>query len=171
TDRITAAAESYGYWWEIEFSKEHDPSQIHGETNHFRYKRRPWHVLRLNGGSDRWIESTILTLVACLTTGCAFELSVEELSEPFEMLKNAIQPIDFSVVVESQDELATKLARLRGGALRVLGHCDFNIIQPEKIGNIPILRNNVLANGRIELLNFLREQSITEIVHRYGNIV
>ncbi|MEZ6096248.1 MAG: bifunctional proline dehydrogenase/L-glutamate gamma-semialdehyde dehydrogenase [Pirellulaceae bacterium] len=46
-DRLRAAAGSYQKWWNDEFSKEHDPSQIHGETNHFRYRPRPWHVLRI----------------------------------------------------------------------------------------------------------------------------
>jgi RHH-type proline utilization regulon transcriptional repressor/proline dehydrogenase/delta 1-pyrroline-5-carboxylate dehydrogenase len=46
-----------------------------------------------------------------------------------------------------------------------------NLFSPEKIGNIPVLSSPVLANGRLELLNHLREQSISETVHRYGNIV
>ena len=60
---------------------------------------------------------------------------------------------------------------MKGGTMRILGECDPTSLAPEKIGNIPVVRPNVLANGRIELLNHLKEQSITEIVHRYGNIV
>ncbi len=33
-----------------EFSIEHDPSQVHGETNHFRYRPRPWHLLAVLRG-------------------------------------------------------------------------------------------------------------------------
>lgn len=40
-ERLVAAARSYAYWWKEEFSKEHDPSQILGETNHFRYRIAP----------------------------------------------------------------------------------------------------------------------------------
>jgi RHH-type proline utilization regulon transcriptional repressor/proline dehydrogenase/delta 1-pyrroline-5-carboxylate dehydrogenase len=29
----------------------------------------------------------------------------------------------------------------------------------------------VLLNGRIELMHYFREQSISECVHRYGNII
>ncbi len=29
----------------------------------------------------------------------------------------------------------------------------------------------VLANGRVELLHYLKEQSVTETRHRYGNLL
>jgi RHH-type proline utilization regulon transcriptional repressor/proline dehydrogenase/delta 1-pyrroline-5-carboxylate dehydrogenase len=36
--------------------------------------------------------------------------------------------------------------------------------------SIYIIHQAVLANGRIELLNYLKEQSITNAYHRYGNL-
>jgi len=74
-------------------------------------------------------------------------------------------------VTESETELAGRLAKMSGGSIRMIGSYDADIMAPAKIGNVPLVRSEVLANGRIELLNYLREQSMTEIVHRYGNIV
>ena len=34
-----------------------------------------------------------------------------------------------------------------------------------------VLDMPVLANGRLELLNWFHEQAISETIHRYGNIV
>jgi RHH-type proline utilization regulon transcriptional repressor/proline dehydrogenase/delta 1-pyrroline-5-carboxylate dehydrogenase len=37
TRLLVSAAGSFAHWYEKEFSIEHDPSNLHGETNHFRY--------------------------------------------------------------------------------------------------------------------------------------
>ncbi|MEG0025401.1 MAG: hypothetical protein RR719_08675, partial [Akkermansia sp.] len=34
-----------------------------------------------------------------------------------------------------------------------------------------ILDRPILANGRLELLNYLREQTLTQSLHRYGNMI
>jgi len=40
-EHLITAARSYAYWWKNEFSLEHDPSDLLGEANHFRYKIAP----------------------------------------------------------------------------------------------------------------------------------
>ena len=169
--RVTAAAKSYTHWWEQEFSVEHDPSQIHGETNHFRYRARPWHVVRVNDPDANLIEMAALVLVACLTTGTNLEFSLQANNESLSKLLDQLKPMAFSHRVETMDEFAVRLNTLKGGSIRVVGSYDANSIAPERIGNIPVVDSQVLANGRIELLNYLKEQSVTETVHRYGNIV
>ncbi len=168
-ERIEAAAGSYTHWWETEFGKEHDPSQLHGETNHFRYRPRHWHVLRINESIDSAaLETVALALMASATVGCPLEVSVAD-----EVSANAIQSVfsDCQVKIESDAELASRLSKIKGGTLRIIGEYDIHEFAPKEIGNIPIVRPVVFANGRVELLNYLREQSVTEIVHRYGNII
>ncbi len=62
--------------------------------------------------------------------------------------------------------------RNEGGNLEVLrGLRAVAVLSPSAIGNLPILSSvPALANGRIELLNYLKEQSVSETVHRYGNL-
>ena len=55
--------------------------------------------------------------------------------------------------------------------MRIAGDFDEAQFAPAEIGNIPIIDAHVILNGRIELLNYLKEQSVTETVHRYGNII
>jgi RHH-type proline utilization regulon transcriptional repressor/proline dehydrogenase/delta 1-pyrroline-5-carboxylate dehydrogenase len=105
-DRLTAAARSYAYWWREEFSKEHDPSGLLGETNHFCYRVAP-------------------------------EVVVEN---PSELQILAAATVGTRVVSRSEDPLAKKL--------------------PEK----------ALVNGRLELLHYLHEQSISETTHRHGRV-
>lgn len=43
--------------------------------------------------------------------------------------------------------------------------------QPYPNLSLPILRDPVTGRGRLELRYYLREQSMTELLHRYGNII
>jgi len=167
--RLSAAAGSYAYWWDQEFSLEHDPSQVHGETYHFRYRPRPWHVLRLQDSSmNEAVEIAAMVALASLTSGTSLQLSLPSAgawTERFSQLG------DIEVFDESDQSLAERLSRMKGGTLRIVGNYEPAVFAPARIGNIPIVLSSVLSNGRIELLNYLKEQSVSETVHRYGNIV
>ena len=170
-ERAVAAAHSYSYWWENEFSIEHDPSKIHGETNHFRYRARPWHLVRINTTDDYIVENAAMAFLACMTVGTNLEISLSGEDTQLSQFMDHLRPMVFSKRIESIEQLATRLESLKGGTIRVLDEYDPASLAPKKIGNIPIVNPEILANGRIELLNYLKEQSVTEIVHRYGNIV
>lgn len=104
--RLIAAARSYAYWWKEEFSLEHDPSNLLGETNHFRYKVAP-EVIIANPGK--------LHQIAAATVG--------------------------TKIVNSSN---STLAKPHPG--------------------------ESLLNGRLELLHYLHEQSVSETTHRHGRV-
>ena len=109
-----------------------------------------------------------MVAVACRLAGTKLMLSLgSELpwSREFRSLTGC------EVVTESAESLATRLGKMTGGTVRFMGEYDAQVMAPDVIGNLPIVRSEVLANGRIEMLNYLREQSMTQIVHRYGNIL
>ena len=165
---LKKVAGSYAYWWEREFSVEHDPSQVHGETNHFRYRPRPWHMLRLNAHPEEAQEIAARVALACQTTGTRLHVSSQESAE---WAREFCSTVGGELTVETDQQLVSKLAKMKGGTLRIVGSYDVNSFAPAVIGNIPIVRPTVLGNGRIELLNYLREQSVSETVHQYGNII
>jgi RHH-type transcriptional regulator, proline utilization regulon repressor / proline dehydrogenase / delta 1-pyrroline-5-carboxylate dehydrogenase len=167
--RIAAALASYAHWWQTEFSMHHDPSQLHGETNDFRYRPRPWHLIRVKDLENPNVQLDIaLCALACETVGSELYISSSDDSEWLHQLHD---DCSIEVTVESDQQLVDRLASMRGGTMRIFGEYDEQQFAPAKIGNIPILPPKVLANGRIELLNYLKEQSISETVHRYGNII
>lgn len=104
--RLLAAARSYAYWWLEEFSREHDPSALLGESNHFRYKVAPEVVID---------EPHPLHKIAAATVGC-----------------------------------------------RLVSHSDHPLAK--RAPSIP------LTNGRLELLHYLHEQSVSETTHRHGRV-
>lgn len=162
---LKTSAASYSHWWAEHFSKEHDPSDLHGENNHFRYRARKWHLVRVNASDDLLAVAKIA--IACRLAGVKLKVSLADNVPWVSSLKTA----GAEVVVEAEEALANRLASMTGGSIRFLGDYDVQVMAPSKIGNTPIVRRDVLANGRLELLNYVREQSMTELVHRYGNIV
>ncbi len=170
---LPAAAESFAYWWEKEFSIAHDPSKVHGETNEFRYRVRPGHVLRLQQpDSEEAKMSAALTALACVTVGIEWELSFPIAPVWLSQFQDIVA---VKHQLETETELATRMAQPStprlGSTLRVIGEFDCKNFLPAILANIPLVHSPVLLNGRIELLNYLREQSMTETVHRYGNII
>ena len=170
------SAESYHYWWTQYFSLEHDPSQVHGETNHFRYRPRPWHLLRIGDlHPDRPQAMEYSPKLQIAQTECAcrllgVRLSISLASEPdwrldFRRITNT------DIFVETHEQLIARLHRLRDGTLRVLDRSAHQILSPLDIGNLFVYATPSLANGRLELLSYYREQSISETIHRYGNDV
>ena len=171
---LAAAAESYGYWWQHEFSISHDPSQIHGETNEFRYRLRPWHLVRLQQPEETSQHIMLAqTVLACLTTGVKLEISLPQANPDVDRIA---QIAGVTPRIETDQQLARRLREkhlqeTKGGSMRILGDYDPHEFAPAVIGNIPLMNPHVFANGRLELLNYLKEQSMTQIIHRYGNIV
>ena len=164
-DLLKTTAANYAKWWTDYFSIQHDPSDLHGETNHFRYRTRDWHLVRIE---DADVDLFELAKIVVATQLLSVDLMV---SLPNNAAWSSKLPGDVKVTIESQQDLAKRLAKMSNGSIRFIGDYDVQTMAPSEIGNTPIVRSQVLNNGRLELLNYLREQSMTEIVHRYGNIV
>jgi RHH-type proline utilization regulon transcriptional repressor/proline dehydrogenase/delta 1-pyrroline-5-carboxylate dehydrogenase len=75
------------------------------------------------------------------------------------------------VRIESHAELVARLSKLRDGTIRLVHATPEERLQPPEIGNLYVYREPSFANGRLELLTYCREQSMSETVHRYGNIL
>jgi RHH-type proline utilization regulon transcriptional repressor/proline dehydrogenase/delta 1-pyrroline-5-carboxylate dehydrogenase len=72
------------------------------------------------------------------------------------------------VHVESAEAL---VSRMRGEALlRVLGTCTSELKGASALHGAHIADEPVLPVGRLELLHYLREQTVSSDYHRYGNL-
>lgn len=161
--RIRAAAASQAKWHLREFSVEHDPSQVYGESNIFRYVPVKGVLYRADRESD---EDIAIVILAASLAGVPLEISVDKARKWMEKVPEA-------AVVE-EDE-AGMLRRLAGEAAR-FGFLRYPGAGPDAYraaneAGLPLLDIPVLANGRIELLRYYREQAVSETVHRYGNII
>ena len=173
-EALAASASSYAHWWKTHFSVEHDPSHVHGETNHFRYRPRPWHILRINHLQDPNVPLAVAqAALACSICSVPLSLSVprEVIGAAPAWWSRLSGEIGLEIRQESHAEFCKRLGTLRDGTVRVLDPRVGEVFAPAEIGNIHVFSGVPLANGRLELLSYLREQSVSQTIHRYGNIL
>ncbi|MEO8363880.1 MAG: bifunctional proline dehydrogenase/L-glutamate gamma-semialdehyde dehydrogenase [Ilumatobacteraceae bacterium] len=156
----TAAAHSFARWWREEFSIEHDPSLLRSETNVFRYRKLAGEVvLRV----DENVETldTAVAVIACTTVGASLCIST---AAPVYLLSG------FDVVIESDEALIKRMAESSICRLRMPSNVNESIAAAAHVAGITVDTAPVIRNGRVELIHWLREQSVTECQHRYGLI-
>lgn len=164
--RLRAAAGSQAKWWAEEFSIEHDPSQIHGESNIFRYIPETSIIFRAESKVSN--DDLGIVMMAAKLIGANLQISLPEhkswLGEFTEQYVN--------IVIETLEELEARFPQLasKGKYLRYPG-CTIETTRKAEQAGLVVLQRKVIANGRLELLSYFREQSVTETVHRYGNII
>ncbi len=159
---------NYSFYWSHYFSKGHDSSLILGQDNKLSYRPHKHLLLRLSNGDgsmDLW-----RAIAASVTVGGYLEISTEKGLPNVVSVLTADQELRLNVTVESEEQL---IQRLPNGKIRQVRMFSAPSQQLQdafsKVGcNVKI--GPTLANGRIELLNYLREVSLSYNYHRYGNV-
>lgn len=161
--RIRSAAASQAKWYSLEFGVEHDPSQIYGENNIFRYVPAKGVLLRAEEMTD---EDIAISILAARNAGSSLEISLGQGRAWLDDISG------INVVIESEEAMLKRLPSDAGnyGFLRMPG-AGVEIYAVANEYSLPVLDMPVLANGRLELLRYHREQAVSETTHRYGNIV
>ena len=172
--RVLEGARSYRQAWQREFSKTHDHFRLVGQDNLRRYLPFDEIIVRWNP-ADR-LDDVLLRLIAARITGARALLSVDPGIDdgPLQWIDRITLPLAAGVewLRQGDDQLADVVRSDRDGRVRFAG--------PEAVS--ATLRRAaadsgqwladppVLAVGRIELLWYLREQSLCHDYHRYGNL-
>lgn len=135
--------------WMRHFSVEHDPSGMRCESNVFRYRPSRGVVLRLNQPDQHTLERA---RQASQVTGVPLEISLR--SE------------------ESDDAFAKRLPELakRHEFLRTIDTPDDVVLRGAFHAGLQWIHGPLLASGRLELTRWMREQSVSTTLHRYGQM-
>lgn len=164
---LTAAVQSYAWAWQTHFSREHDPSQILGEKNVFRY--RPCPIFIRIGAEARGVD-VAQVLLAARTVKRPLTVSIDPKQEPIWGWLADVGDIIF--LRESEEVLARRLAdSTEWERLRLVGQISEKARRAANTAGIAVVDNPVLANGRLELRLYLREQAVSQTTHRYGNLM
>jgi len=155
-------AGSYAHAYNNHFAVNHDPSQILGESNIFRYRKLDKVLLRVH--QDDALEDVLKVALATQTCGVQLEISVSETCN-LEFNNGAM-----NVTVESDAVFIQRLSTLENSRLRILSEVDNAILMAAQEQHIQVIDQPVLDNGRLELRHYLLEQAVSETVHRYGNL-
>jgi RHH-type proline utilization regulon transcriptional repressor/proline dehydrogenase/delta 1-pyrroline-5-carboxylate dehydrogenase len=172
--RITAAASSYEKAMREEFSREHDHFLLVGQDNVRRYL--PVSSVRVRVHQADTAFEVFARVCAAHAAGCRVVVStapgvdsasVQRLEQLTQSWAGAIEFVE-----ESDAELAQAI---RDGQTERVRYAASDRPSPEALEagnqmNGCIVSVPVSAEGRLELLWYVREQSISTDYHRYGNL-
>ncbi|MFP4476057.1 MAG: bifunctional proline dehydrogenase/L-glutamate gamma-semialdehyde dehydrogenase [Desulfatibacillaceae bacterium] len=171
--KTVRAIYSYIYHYENEFSREHDWFHLRGQDNLFRYLPRGRVAVRVH--PDDSLFEVLARIAAARIARCIPIVSVPEGlgNEVTRFLegKEGKKLVKDSLVAEQTDEqllaIMPKIHRIRYAAPDRVPDVVYK--QAAEIG-FYISRTPVYMEGRLELLQYIQEQAISNNYHRYGNL-
>jgi RHH-type proline utilization regulon transcriptional repressor/proline dehydrogenase/delta 1-pyrroline-5-carboxylate dehydrogenase len=172
--RVIAAIGSYDRCVSEEFGETHDHFRLVGQDNLRRY--RPVREIRIRLHPDDTLFELYARVAAAKAVGCRITVSsppdagvagralLEDLTEPWA---GAIEFVEETEAMLAEVVRTSQTDRVRYAAPDRTAPEIFAAVQES---GLFVARTPVLAEGRIELLWYLREQSISCDYHRYGNL-
>jgi RHH-type proline utilization regulon transcriptional repressor/proline dehydrogenase/delta 1-pyrroline-5-carboxylate dehydrogenase len=162
-DEVLDTCANFVYWLDKEFSKEHDYSNIRGESNHIRYLGVKSVLLRVE--SSATMQEIICSIFAIRLIGAKLHLS---LSKEIDYISTIVD--EEEVFYEQENELISSIKGVE--RVRFLTHESIspNIYKALSNDAIYISDEPFVSNARVEMLHYYIEQSISDSYHRYGNL-
>ncbi|MCC2031670.1 proline dehydrogenase family protein [Microbacterium allomyrinae] len=185
---LRRAALSDAIVWDREFGQVKDVSGLGIERNLFRY--RPVASVALRATGDATWQSVLRVVLAGIRAGSALTLSVPVgLPAP---VRRALSEQGIGVFVETDEQWIGRLTHPAEVEDPLLEQVEASVPPPSRVrlmgarasvvalhgrlaevvaGNpdLAVFDNDVTTAGRLEMLPFLHEQSITITAHRFGN--
>jgi RHH-type proline utilization regulon transcriptional repressor/proline dehydrogenase/delta 1-pyrroline-5-carboxylate dehydrogenase len=174
TDRVFAAISSYQRAVKEEFGREHDHFRLLGQDNIRRYL--PVGNLRIRLHADDTLFDLIARIAAARTLSCRVTLSTpgDIAHRRLDWLREAIAGFEDVIDLVEEDDQRLGEVIHAGGTDRVRyaapNRAPMEILSAGAGSGVFIARAPVISEGRVELLWYLREQSISFDYHRYGNL-
>ncbi|MEJ2372923.1 MAG: aldehyde dehydrogenase family protein, partial [Sulfurimonas sp.] len=163
----------FAHWYEAEFMKEHDYAHIRGESNVIRYLPVKSVLLRLED-NDKF-EEVLASIVAIKMVGAKLHISLPKRSRKAEYIwleakASSILENSDLIVREDEEELVESMSnyeRIRFLAKENVSETIYEKVAPKAIY---IATTPFVAHGRVEMMHYFVEQSVTNSYHRYGNL-
>jgi RHH-type proline utilization regulon transcriptional repressor/proline dehydrogenase/delta 1-pyrroline-5-carboxylate dehydrogenase len=167
-DRVNFAYANYRQVWEDVFLQEKDVSHIYGEENIFRYLPLKKVGFRVNTNDNP--ADILLVAIAAHTAKTPLTISISESNPHLELVRKAAKTLSGTkVVVEEEPAFINSMEQYERIRACSEGLSDELYRQAAQSGK-HIADNRPLVEGRLELLHYLKEQSIAVEYHRYGSI-
>ena len=161
-----ASIQNYAAAFEL-FREEQDHSKLIGQDNFLRYVPLKGNCLRVHDG-DKLVD-VLRVIAASMICNTKLIVSYDRSEIDFSKVHSLVQN-QLVLVRENEDEFCNRVAKGMFSKVRVLSSPSTLLLESGAKALTYINRAPVLASGRIELLNYLREVAISLDYHRYGNL-
>lgn len=153
---------SYLYYWHHYFNQTQDPSRLRGQDNFLFYTPYKEMTVRIQN-QDSDVDFARVALAAQI---CRIDLEISTTSH--EIPSMPLKGITF--VKETEEQFVRRLAHGTIKRLRFLSPPKDMVYEAMAKKGINHYIAPCLANGRLELINYMREVSLSVDYHRYGNL-
>lgn len=153
---------SYAFFWNHYFIHSHDPSKILGQDNLLSYVPHSELVLRVQS-PDSLLD---VVRVAAAMIICQGKLEISGINSQF--LNDLRKIPSLNIVVESDENFIERVKVKKNKRVRFLSQPANKLVTALANMSCNVTVAPVIANGRIELMHFLRETSLSIDYHRYG---
>jgi RHH-type proline utilization regulon transcriptional repressor/proline dehydrogenase/delta 1-pyrroline-5-carboxylate dehydrogenase len=177
TCRVLDALPSYRHWAREEFLVAHDHFRLLGEDNFRRYL--PVEPLRIRIHPDDSLSDIFCRAAAARAAGCRATVSIPlgltgTAADAVELLDRLTDSWAGAIEFIDEDDPALAGAIRSGQVARIRYAASDRVPQLIRDAAAESLQyiadTPVSLHGRVELLWYLREQSISHVYHRYGNL-
>ncbi|MFA6916276.1 MAG: proline dehydrogenase family protein [Parachlamydiales bacterium] len=159
---------SYAYFQDLYFNSEHDPVHLMGQDNLLKYVPRRNVIIRIQIGDD---PGDVLRLCAAgIISSSAVEVSLPPALITHEYFPASLlsKYPSLHFIAEDEGQLAHRMKDNRVNTVRYLSKPTDYAANALANNGCAIFVAAPLANGRLELLHFLREIALSIDYHRYG---
>lgn len=164
-----ASLGSYSFYWQHYFRHDHDPSLVLGQDNIQRYVPHPQLTVRLQP-RDAFLDAA-RAIAAALICGVDLEISGDaQVLHPFLNAPWCREYPSIRFVEEREEAFLNRIFQKNVKRVRLISSPTHNLEQRFADLGCHYTVAKVLANGRLELLRYLREMSLSIDYHRYGNL-
>lgn len=168
-DYLLYAHNSYVRAWEEEFSVERDVSHIIGEMNTFRYLPVDSMGVRLLDTDT--LTDALLIIKALKVTNVPATISLTSSNLYIREIEKDLDGQDkIRLIIQTEDEFIRDMDKYRRIRTCTSEFSDAVYNKAAELG-LYMATAKPLAEGRVELLHYLKEQSISYEYHRYGSII
>ena len=163
----------FAHWHEVEFLKEHDYAHIRGESNIIRYLPVKSVLLRIEDKDE--LDEILTTIMVIKMVGANLHISIPKKSKKAEHIwleskKDSFIGKDDSFSRDDEVELIAKIPTVQRVRFLHPDNVTQNIYESIADKAIYIASDNFVSHGRLELMHYFIEQSISNSYHRYGNL-
>ena len=173
-DWVRTAAADDAHWWAEEFGAAKDRTGLDSEANIFRYRSQE---VLLRFSEDAPVREVVRTLAAATVTGSPVSISYAPSvgDETQKALTVLAGELGLTLAREADANFAAELAAGScdvgvGARVRVIGTLPAEV--REELASRPevaLLDDAVTSSGRVELRYWVKEQSVSMTLHRFGN--
>jgi len=164
---------NFAYWLDKEFFKEHDYTNIRGESNIIRYLNVK-NITLVIDENDSLFE-IICSIAAAKMSGSTLHVSMPEKYDSPQLLwlmakKTFLLDKGDMLINEREEDIIKSMKKSNRIRYLKIDGIKQDIYENISKDAIHIAIEPFVAHGRVELMHYFIEQSISDSYHRYGNL-